>query len=72
MEDVLAVCERPSYVHRNLTGNIFRDSDFVMDGWTPARKASSNRRWIMKWRLRERPLPMMRFIRRARQSEMVE
>lgn len=72
VEDVLKVCPRPRYIHKNVTGSVFKDSDFVMCGWAKATKASSNGRWIMKWTLSGEHLTSMRAIRRARQPEMSE
>lgn len=72
VEDVLELCPRPTYIHRNSIGGIFRDDDFRSSGWTQARKASSNKRWIMKWRLSDERLATMNHVRRARQPEMVE
>lgn len=72
IEDVLAECPRPSYVHRNTTGHVFRSDDFKHCGWVQARKPSSNRRWIMKWTLSDDVLVTLKQIRRARQPEMVE
>ena len=57
IEDVLAVCPRPSYIHRNTTGQVFKCEDFKACGWTKARKLSSRGRWIMKWRLSDHVSP---------------
>jgi hypothetical protein len=72
VEDVLKICPRPRYIHKNVTGSVFRDPDFVMCGWTKATKSSSNGRWIMRWTLSCETLTSLREIRRARQPEMSE
>jgi len=73
IDDVTKLCPRPSYVHKNVTGSVFKDVDFEMCGIVPATKPSSNKRWVMKWRLREEDLSLtMRQVRRARQPEMAE
>lgn len=73
IEDVLKICPRPKYIHKNVTGSVFKDTGFVMCGWTKAMKASSNGRWIMKWKLNEEPIPLtLRQRNRARQPEMSE
>jgi hypothetical protein len=66
IEDVLEVCPRPSYIHRNVTGQIFKDNDFISVGYVPARKPSSNGRVIRLWGLREYKFPSRRLELRER------
>ncbi len=53
IEDILAVYPRPDYLHVNITGSVFKDKDFVADGWTRSKRKSSNGRQVMRWRLAE-------------------
>src|ERR1044072_315419 len=53
IEDVLKSCPRPSYVHRNVTGHVFQDDDFVFKGYTKSRRPISNGRTISFWTLKE-------------------
>lgn len=52
IEDVLEVFPRPTYIHRNVTGHVFRDVDFKPVGYTLARKPSSHKRVIRLWKLK--------------------
>lgn len=66
IEDVLAICPRPTYVHRNVSGQLFKHEDFKAKGFTKSRRAVSKGRWIMTWQLNAKALPhMMKQIRRA-------
>jgi len=51
IEDVLEICPRPDYLHRNTIGKVFND-EFVPVGFEKSRRAISKGRWIRKWRLR--------------------
>lgn len=64
IEDVLEVCPRPNYLHRNTTGKVFQDKDFKAVGFRAARKASSHGRTIRVWGLKNpesTPLPQRSF-----------
>lgn len=52
IEDVLDVCPKPAYLHRNTIGSVF-NSDFVPVGFTKSRRAVSKGRWIRQWRLKD-------------------
>lgn len=52
IEDVLKICPRPTYIHRNTTGNVFRDDDFTAFGWAPSKRPLMNGRQVRLWRLR--------------------
>jgi hypothetical protein len=56
IEEVLARTPRPAWIHRNSTGSVFQHHDFKAVGYTQAKKASSNRRVIRLWSLRQ-PVP---------------
>lgn len=69
INDVLAECPRPTYVHRNTTGHVFRHSDFRVFGVTRSRAKLANRRLICQWKLNEDAMSLtMRQIRRARRE----
>lgn len=51
-EDVTAICPLPRYLHPNITGGVFKHTDFQMVGVTLARRPSSNKRLIRKWALK--------------------
>jgi hypothetical protein len=53
IEDVLKVCPRPNYVHRNSTGNMFHDDRFYAFGWIPSGRPAMNGRQVRIWKLRE-------------------
>jgi hypothetical protein len=73
IEDVLEVCPRPSYIHKNTTGSVFRHDDFVAFAFAKARKPSSHSRYVMRWRLSDDARQAtLRQVRRARQPEMSE
>lgn len=52
IEDVLEVCPKPAYLHRNTIGSVLRHTDFKVVGYTLAKKPSSNSRLIRLWGLR--------------------
>ena len=54
IEDVLKVCERPDYVHRNVTGAVFQSSDFRPCGWSPSKRPFMNGRQVRVWCLNKR------------------
>lgn len=58
VEDVLAECPRPKYIHRNTTGQVFKHPDFRMTGFTKSRRTISKGRWIMKWGFAEDRFPL--------------
>lgn len=57
IDDVREVCALPAYLHRNLLGSVFKTDDFQMVGIVKARRKSSNGRWVMKWSLKNPPVP---------------
>lgn len=60
IEDVTAVCTRPSYVHMNTAGQVFKHPDFQFAGFTKAKRTTAKGRWIMRWKLNdERALDIM-------------
>lgn len=54
IEDVLEIYPRPKYLHRNTTGNVFRDEMFHAVGYTTAKNVSSHGRVIRIWTLSDR------------------
>lgn len=52
IEDVLKVCPRPTYVHRNTTGKVF-DKRFVAIGWRRSDRPAMNGRQVRIWKLKE-------------------
>jgi len=68
IEDVVEQCPRPTYIHVNTAGQVFRCDDFVACGWVKARKPTSNSRYIMKWRLSDDAVLSTRQVRRARKT----
>jgi hypothetical protein len=52
IEDVLEVCPKPSYLHRNTVGSVFHSGDFKVVDTAFAKKPSSNKRRICVWGLR--------------------
>lgn len=53
IEDVLKVCPRPTYIHRNTTGRVFEDEDFQPVGFEKSKRPVSKGRWIRTWKLKE-------------------
>ena len=51
IEDVLEVCPKPTYIHRNTIGRVFNDT-FRHVGFTKSKRAVSKGRWIQQWRLK--------------------
>ena len=51
IEDVLEVCPKPEYLHRNTVGRVF-DSEFQHVGFAKSKRVISKGRWIQQWRLR--------------------
>lgn len=52
IEDVLKVCPRPEYIHRNTTGKVF-NNDFQPVGWRKSKRPIMNGRFVRIWRLRD-------------------
>lgn len=50
IEDVLLKCPRPSALHRNVTGHVFKTSEFKWVRYTRSKRAISNGRVISVWR----------------------
>lgn len=59
IEDVLKECPRPSYLHRNVTGNVFHDKDFKLCGYAKSKRPISNGRVISVWTLNEAHMPFV-------------
>lgn len=55
IEDVLEVCPRPTYLHRNTTGSVFNDNDFTPVSYAPSRRTVSHGRTVRTWTFHERP-----------------
>lgn len=54
IEDVLKVCERPQYVHRNTTGLVFANNkNFKHVGWAPSTRPEMNGRYVRRWMLKK-------------------
>lgn len=51
IEDVLEIFPRPKYLHRNITGNVFKSEMFHPIGYTLAKKPTSHKRVIRLWTL---------------------
>jgi hypothetical protein len=51
IEDVLELYPRPKYLHRNVTGRVFRSEMFQPIGYTTAKKPSSHGRVLRIWTL---------------------
>lgn len=52
IEDVLKVCPRPEYIHRNTTGKVF-NNDFQPVGWRKSKRPIMNGRFVRIWRLKD-------------------
>ena len=52
IEDVLKECPKPSYIHRNTVGAVFRSPAFKAVGWTPSKRTAMNGRYVRKWSLK--------------------
>ncbi len=50
IEDVLTICPRPQYVHRNTTGRVF-NGDFIPTGWKKSTRPLMNSRQVRTWRM---------------------
>lgn len=53
VEDVLAACPLPKYLHRNTIGRVFNTEDFIAVGWRKSRRRSMNGRQVRLWMLKE-------------------
>ena len=53
IEDVLSECPRPQFVHRNTTGRVFNDLDFVAVGWRHSSRPLMKGRQVREWTLRK-------------------
>jgi hypothetical protein len=73
IEDVLRETPRPSYIHKNTTGQVFKHPDFKMCGIARSNRSVSKGRWVMKWTLNAEAFPLtMQQVRRSRQEAFVE
>ena len=52
IEDVLKVCPRPEYIHRNTTGKVL-NNDFQPVGWRKSKRPIMNGRFVRIWRLKD-------------------
>lgn len=57
IDEVLSICPRPGYIHRNTTGKIFSNSVFRFSGVIKSKKVSSKGRLICVWTLDEALYP---------------
>lgn len=53
IEDVLEVCPRPKYLHRNVTGSVFQDKRFKPEGFIQSRRTVSHGRIVRTWTLKD-------------------
>lgn len=51
IEDVYTVCPRPSYLHYNTSGSVFKHPDFHAVGYTYSRRPHMHKTLISKWTL---------------------
>lgn len=51
IEDVLKECPRPTFLHRNITGQVFKSPDFRCVGWRKSSRPLMNGRHVRLWRL---------------------
>jgi len=72
IEDVLLVCPRPGYLHRNVTGNVFRDDVFRHVGYTRSRRPIQHSSVIRVWTLNEEYFPDSMLAHRRRTLEEYE
>ncbi len=70
VEDVLEICPRPTYIHRNTTGQIFNHKDFQFARFTKSRRHISKGRWIMRWKLDDSLFLTLRQIGRSKHVGM--
>lgn len=52
IEDVLDICPKPEYLHKNTVGSVF-NRDFVPIGFIKSKRLVSRGRWIRTWKLRD-------------------
>lgn len=57
IEDVLALCPRPRFLHKNVTGHVFKAPVFRTVGIRKSRRPISNGRLICIWAVREEFYP---------------
>lgn len=58
INDVLAECPRPTYIHENATGSVFKDNDFRLVRYTKSHSRTAHRRVIGVWGLSQLQLPL--------------
>lgn len=51
IDDVIDLCPRPKYLHRNTNGAVF-NRDFESVGFTKAVHPAAKGRWIQMWKLK--------------------
>ena len=49
VEDILLLCPKPEYLHRNTIGSIF-NSNFIPVDFVKAKHKAAKGRWIRTWR----------------------
>lgn len=57
INDVLTICPRPQYVHRNIVGSVFKNGDFRVVGFTKSNSRLAKGRIICQWGLKHTPSP---------------
>lgn len=57
IDDVLAICPRPQFLHRNTTGQVFKHPDFKVYGFQKSTNPLANGRIICQWVLSDVPPP---------------
>lgn len=58
IEDVLEVCPRPRFLHRNITGKVFTKDVFRVVAFKKSRRAVSKGRMICVWGLKRELYPV--------------
>jgi hypothetical protein len=53
IEDVLAECPKPLYLHRNTIGSVFKHDDFMPVGWKVSKRSQSRGRPVRVWVMRK-------------------
>lgn len=69
IEDVLQICPRPSYLHRNLTGSVFKDEIFRPVGYIKSRRPIEKASVIRVWELKQEYWPVSMLAHRRRNIE---
>lgn len=60
IDDVLAVCPRPKYLHKNITGSVFRKDVFRCTGFKKSQRLLAKGRIVCIWSLKSEYYPTNR------------